>query len=167
MAATETALRVLVVDDNEDVALGTSLLLGMLGCESEVATSGEVALEKARTFAPDLMLIDLAMPHFDGFDLANRFRLIPAFGDKSMVAVSGYVDAVNRQRAWEAGFDGFVSKPFTACELESVCNRARAVVARTKATIEQSKAAADATKRTSQRCQAALDDFWLNRRVND
>ena len=167
MAATETAMRVLVVDDNEDVALGTSLLLRMLGCDAELATSGEIALEKALAFVPDLMLIDLAMPHLDGHELVNQFRLIPAFGDKPMIAVSGYVDAVHRQRAFEAGFDGFVSKPFTAPELENVCNHVRAVIAQTKTAIEQSKAAADTTRRTSRRCQAELDEFWLNRRVSD
>lgn len=167
MGATEPALRVLVVDDNEDVALGTSLLLDMLGCDCEVATSGEIALEKALACNHDLILIDLAMPRIDGYELAYRFRLMPALVDLPMIAVSGYVDAAHRERAWEAGFDGFVSKPFTAGELESVCHRARAIIARTKTAIEQSKAAARAAREKSRRSRIELEVFWLNRRVNE
>ncbi len=167
MTAAEPALRVLVVDDHEDVALGASLLLEMLGCESELATNAEAALEKACAFDPDLMLIDLAMPHFDGYELASRFRDAPSFADKPMIAISGFVDSDHRERALEAGFDGFVSKPFTAFELQSVCDRVRLVMARTRTAIEQSKAAAEAAKKTTRRCRFGLDEFWLNRRVSD
>ena len=161
------ALRVLVVEDNEDVALGTSRLLKALGCESDVATSGDAALEKAPAFHPDLMLIDLAMPYLDGYELVNRFRVIPAFGDTPMVAVSGYVDANHREQARAAGFDGFVSKPFSSCDLENVCARARAAIDKSKAAIEQSRAAAAEGEKTNRLCRTDLDEFWLNRRVSD
>lgn len=143
-------MRVLVIDDNEDVALGASLLLEMLGCESALVTSGDAALEKAPTFHPDSMLIDLAMPHLDGYELADRFRVDPAFAGTPMVAVSGYVDANHREKAQAVGFDGFVSKPFTVRELENVCNRVRAVIARTRTAIEASRvAAAESQKKES------------------
>lgn len=161
------ALRVLVIEDNEDVAFGTSRLLKVLGCDSEVATSGTAALQMAPGFHPDLMLIDLAMPCLDGYELAGRFRVDPAFDGTPMIAISGYVDADHREQARAAGFDGFVSKPFSTCDLENVCARARAAIDDSNAAIEQSRAAAAESKRMSQRCRIDLDEFWLNRQVDD
>jgi CheY-like chemotaxis protein len=157
MASALHVLRVLVVEDDDDNAETTSLLLRMLGHETEVAYSGETALEKAPSFVPDLMLIDLAMPRFDGFELENCFRLIPAFNKTPMIAVSGYVDALHRQQAFEAGFDGFLGKPFTKDDLAEVCDRVvRASPPGTTASVGQPRTA---RRELSPRSRF---DFWIN-----
>lgn len=152
-------MKVLVVEDDDDTAESTSLLLRTFGCETELACSGTAALEKAPAFKPDLMLIDLAMPHFDGLELANRFRLIPAFNKTPMIAVSGYVDAKSRRRAFDGGFDGFVSKPFTKDDLAAACDRVQVLIAQAKALINMSKAAVAASRELTRRSRS---DFWIN-----
>jgi CheY-like chemotaxis protein len=165
--APQTAMRVLVVEDNGDVAESTSRLLRMLGYESEVAANGQIALEKAVAFEPDLLLVDLAMPHLDGYELANRFRLTPAFGGTHMIAVSGYVDAAHRLKAAEVGFDGFVSKPFTKDDLEDVCKRVKSRIAETNKAIEDSRTAVEATSGLNERSRHSLGEFWLNRKASE
>jgi CheY-like chemotaxis protein len=139
----------------------------MLGYKSEVAANGQIALEKALAFEPDLLLVDLAMPYFDGYELANRFRLIPAFGSTQMIAVSGYADAAHRQRAAEVGFDGFVSKPFTKDDLEDVCKRVKSRIAETSKAIEDARAAVEATSGVNEKCRHGLGEFWLNRKASE
>lgn len=160
-------MRVLVVEDNGDVAESTSRLLRMLGYESEIAANGQIALEKAAAFAPDLLLVDLAMPHLDGYELANRFRLIPAFGGTQMIAVSGYVDAAHRQKAAEVGFDGFVSKPFTKDDLEEVCNRVKSRIAETSKAIKDAHAAVETSSGVNEKSRHGLGEFWLNRKASE
>lgn len=160
MAAAQQALKILVVEDDDDTAESTSLLLRMFGYQTELACSGAAALEKAPAFKPDLMLIDLAMPQLDGLKLANRFRLIAALKETPMIAVSGYVDAKSRQRAFDAGFDGFISKPFTKDDLAAVCDRVQVLIAESKALIGKSMAAVAASRELSRRSRS---DFWFNR----
>src|SRR3954447_22282984 len=66
--------RVLVVDDNEDLALTSSWLLKLQGHEVAVAFDGRRALEVARDFRPDVALLDVGLPHIDGYELAKRLR---------------------------------------------------------------------------------------------
>jgi len=167
VTANPSVLRVFIIEDNEDVAVSTSLLLKFLGHGSETVSRGEAALEKALAYRPDLLLIDLALPEVDGYELANQFRSNCAFDDTPMFAFSGYADAVHRQRAMDAGFDGFMSKPFTIADLESVCRRAQTVIAETNVRVQRALAAAHATREISRRCRAALDEFWLNRCASD
>lgn len=158
MASALRELRVLIVEDDDDSAQSTSLLLRMMGHDTEVACSGETALEKAPLFVPELMLIDLAMPHFDGYELENCFRLIPTFNKTPMIAVSGYVDALHRQQAFEAGFDGFLGKPFTKDDLAEVCDR----VVRAS---PLERMASGGRPRTARRelIPRSRFDFWINR----
>jgi CheY-like chemotaxis protein len=155
MAVPQPALRVLVIEDDDDTAQSTSLLLRTLGHESEAVPSAVAALERAPVFHPDVMLVDLAMPGCDGFELANRFKHNPAFDKTPMIAVTGFVDPKHRDMAFDAGFDGFVSKPFTIGDLEDVCNRVGATIGRA---MEPKKAAT-----TSRKLSRRRSDFWLNR----
>ena len=105
-------LRVFVVDDDLDNAESTARLVRHLGHSSTFANSGEAALQTAPAWNPDVLILDLAMPTMDGFELANSFRLIPQFGSTPLIAVSGYLDGKHRQQAAEAGFSEYLGKPF-------------------------------------------------------
>jgi CheY-like chemotaxis protein len=164
MSAVNCPLRILVVEDDVDTAESTSLLLRTLGHSSRAALNGQSALEEAPAFHPDLMLIDLAMPMLDGCELANRLRIMPDFGQTPLIAVSGYVDARYRQKALEAGFDGFLSKPFTKDDLESLIGRVQSALVRTHAAIEESRDRAQASRQIVQKSREGLDEHWLNRR---
>jgi CheY-like chemotaxis protein len=107
--------RVLVVDDNVDSAQSMSLLLGLEGYVVECAYDGEEALARAAQFGPDVVLLDLGLPRFSGYEVARRLRGeaggVPLPDDVLLVAVSGYGRERDRQAAREAGFDLHLTKP--------------------------------------------------------
>ena len=109
--APEGACRVLVVDDNVDSAQSMSLLLGLEGYQVECAYDGEEALLRAERFHSEVVLLDLGLPRFSGYEVARRLRGEPAGEDVLLVAVSGYGRERDRQAAREAGFDLHLTKP--------------------------------------------------------
>jgi len=101
--------RVLVVDDNVDAASTLGLLLQSLGHETLVVHDGAKALEAAPEFRPDIVLLDIGMPGLDGYEVARRLR---AAGHKfRIIAVTGWGQEADRQKAREAGFDVHLVKP--------------------------------------------------------
>ena len=103
--------RVLIVDDNADIAESTSTLLKMSGHEVTVALNAEEALDKARTFRPTTVFMDIGMPRTDGFALCRKFRELPDVQGTLLVAVTGYGGRETRLRAHNAGFDRCLTKP--------------------------------------------------------
>ena len=163
MSTVGTPLRILVVEDDADTAESTSLLLRTLGHSSRSALSGEGALAEAPAVLPDLMLIDLAMPKLVGCVLANRLRLMPDFSETPLIAVSGFVDARHRQQALEAGFDGFLSKPFTMEDLQGLIARVQVAICQTNAVAEETRQRVAAARETVRKTRDSLNDYWLNR----
>jgi PAS domain S-box-containing protein len=103
--------RVLVVDDNVDAAESLEELLRGLGYETAVAHEGLGALERAREFRPDIAVLDIGLPVIDGYELARRLRAIASLQNLRLIALTGYVEAGDRSRALEAGFDHHLAKP--------------------------------------------------------
>jgi CheY-like chemotaxis protein len=101
---------VLIVEDNFDQAQTLCAFLGMKGHRLQVAPSGPLALEMARRLRPDVVLLDLGLPGIDGFEVARRVR---AQGGRHpvLIALTGYGQPEDRQRASEAGFDHLLVKP--------------------------------------------------------
>jgi CheY-like chemotaxis protein len=120
MAATDKALRVLIVDDNRDGADSLGVLVEELGHRVHVTYGGTQALDIAAVFQADLMLVDLAMPDLDGCSLVKRFRKIPAFARTKIVAITGHADQGHKSLALKAGFDAVVFKPVKPREIENV-----------------------------------------------
>ncbi len=110
--------RVLVVEDNQEVANSLRDLVEAFGHEVEVARSGDAALAKARQRPPDVVLCDIGLPGMSGYDVARAFRRDPELRRARLVAVSGYAQAEDRREAAEAGFDRHVAKPPDPAELE-------------------------------------------------
>jgi signal transduction histidine kinase len=104
-------LRVLVVDDNHDAAELLADSLRALGHTARAAFDGPTAIEAAREFQPQVALLDLGLPVMDGFEVAQRLKTLPGLGDLHLVAITGYGQDVDRQRAREAGFDEHLVKP--------------------------------------------------------
>jgi CheY-like chemotaxis protein len=113
-------LRVLVVDDNEDTALSFAFLLRTWGHEVRVVHDGPSAVEAARDFQPEAVLLDLGLPRLDGFEVARRLRLLPESGRTLIVASSGYSRDSDRQRASEVGIDFYLVKPYDPWQLEQL-----------------------------------------------
>jgi two-component system CheB/CheR fusion protein len=117
------ARRVLVVDDNADAALTLEMLLRSLGHETHVAHDGMAALEAARHFRPDVVLLDIGMPGLDGYEVARRLRAMQGERRPRIVAVTGWGTEADRRRSQEAGFDLHLVKPLDADELAQVLAR--------------------------------------------
>ena len=116
----EKTLRVLVIDDNRDAADTLGLVAEELGNQVHVIYGGTQALDVATAFRPDVMLIDLAMPHIDGCGLVVRFRQNLAFAQTRFVAITGYADEEHKSSAMKAGFDTVLVKPVTLTAIKSV-----------------------------------------------
>lgn len=116
-APAERPIKVLVVDDNVDAADSVALLLTMDGFDAHSVHSSAAALETVRALNPDVMLLDIGLPIMDGYELARRLRAeIPA-RQMRIVALSGYGQAADREKAAGAGFDAYLVKPIEPAEL--------------------------------------------------
>ena len=105
------ARRVLVVDDNRDAAVSLAALLELCGCSVRTAFSGREALEVADEFHPELVLLDIGMPELDGYETARRLRKGPGGDALVLVAVTGWGQEEDKERARQAGFDRHLTKP--------------------------------------------------------
>lgn len=114
-----TTLRVLVVDDNRDGADALGLLAEELGHQVHVTYGGVTALEVARAFQPDLMLIDLAMPDMDGCSLVKQIQTFSTFVHPKLVAITGHADQGHKTFAMKAGFDTVLFKPVALKEIKA------------------------------------------------
>lgn len=109
--AQPTKRRVLVVEDNLDAVHSLTVLLRELGHQVEFAINGYAALDIARRFKPEIVLLDIGLPGMDGFEFCRRLKREPALGASRVIAVSGYGQEAYRQRALAAGCDGYYVKP--------------------------------------------------------
>jgi signal transduction histidine kinase len=112
--------RILIVDDNVDAALTLAELLTLDGHETHVAHDGPSAVDAARRLSPDVAILDLGLPGFDGYEAARRLRAEPALKGLLLVALSGWVQPDGRTLAREAGFDHHFAKPVQLKSLELV-----------------------------------------------
>jgi CheY-like chemotaxis protein len=104
-------LRLLIVDDNRDSADSLAMLLGAQGFAVCVAYDGQQAIDNARSFHPDVFIVDLVMPGLDGFQVAKQLRATPDFATAVFVALSGWSDQPHFDEASKAEFDEYVVKP--------------------------------------------------------
>jgi PAS domain S-box-containing protein len=105
------ARRVLVVDDNRDLATSTAALLELWGHAAHVVYNGNEVLGAVQTFRPDVVLLDIGLPEVNGFDVAQRIRAEPDLSGVRLIAMTGYGQDRDRQRARAAGFDSHLVKP--------------------------------------------------------
>jgi len=110
--------RILVVDDNRDSADSLSLLLGLNGHVVRTAYDGLSALEEARVFGPDVVLLDIGLPGVNGYEVARSIRATASIPPPMLVATTGWGHAEDKQRAREAGFDFHLTKPISMEALE-------------------------------------------------
>ena len=113
-AVPRRSFRILVVDDNTDVAESLSLLLQLNAHEIRTATNGRDALALVRDFTPDIAFLDIGMPGMTGYELAQQLRALPALAHTTLVAVTGWGSEEDQLRAREAGFDHHFTKPIAA-----------------------------------------------------
>jgi DNA-binding response OmpR family regulator len=107
--------RVLVVEDNQDLALGLQMNLEVQGYAVRTVHEGTAVLEAARAFRPDLVVLDLMLPGLDGFGVLAELRA--AGVDASVLILSARGEEVDKVRGFRLGADDYVVKPFGLMEL--------------------------------------------------
>jgi two-component system cell cycle response regulator CtrA len=116
LAPTETsAMRVLLIEDDRAMARAVELMLDEAGFEHETAGTGEVALEYARTYEFDVVMLDLTLPDMHGHDVLKRLRLLRI--NTPVLILSGDSETGTKVTGFGAGADDYVTKPFDKAEL--------------------------------------------------
>jgi CheY-like chemotaxis protein len=111
---------VLVTDDDRDSREALAMLLNWSELEVHVASNGAEALLSAAQYLPRLILLDIGMPHLNGYEVCRRLRLSPPFQHASIFALSAFSGELHDTRCAEAGFTGQLAKPFDPAALERV-----------------------------------------------
>ena len=112
--------RVLIVDDNVDAAESMRMLLELSGHTVAVEFGGTAALDTVESFRPDVVLLDIGLPDVDGYEVAREIRARHGARSLTLVAVSGWGQAEDKQRAAEAGIDLHFTKPIDSARLDQV-----------------------------------------------
>jgi two-component system KDP operon response regulator KdpE len=124
--------RILVVDDEPRVVRLVSEVLGAVGYNVIAAASGEPAIEMAALEQPDLVLLDIRLPHgLDGYEVCRRIR---EFSDVAVIMLTAKAQEKDILRGFDVGADDYLTKPFSAKELVA---RVRAVLRRTQRSEER------------------------------
>lgn len=127
--APEKALRILVVEDNIDQAHSLAELLELWGHDVVVAHDGLAGVERARSFRPDVIIMDIGLPLLDGYQVARRLRADPATSRIYLIALTGYGQDEDRRQAFAAGFELHLTKP---ADLEALRRALRSAGTRQK-----------------------------------
>jgi len=105
--------RILVVEDEEDNRRIVRDLLTSVGYEIIEAVTGEEGVKAAATHLPDLILMDIQLPGLDGYETTRQIRANPALRKVPIIAVTSYALSGDDVKAFEAGCDAYISKPFS------------------------------------------------------
>jgi CheY-like chemotaxis protein len=112
--------RVLVVDDSLDMVQSMALLLRDMGHEVDFAINGHAAMEVARRFRPDVVLMDIGLPDADGLDIARKLKNEPGGKRLRILAITGRTGTVDALRSYDAGCEEHLLKPLDPQVLESL-----------------------------------------------
>jgi signal transduction histidine kinase/ActR/RegA family two-component response regulator len=118
LESSRTWRRILIVDDNVDAATSLAEILRLEGHQCEVVFSAKEALQIAAKFRPDFVLLDIGLPGLDGYEVARRLRQIEGLEGVGLIALTGYGQPEDLERARVAGFDRHFVKPLDFRQLE-------------------------------------------------
>lgn len=141
---------ILVVDDTPPSLFVLAAVLNEFGFDPRPVTNGEAALRAARIEPPDLVLLDINMPHMDGFEVCRRFKADPTLCEIPVIFISAYGEMEDKVTAFAAGGVDYVTKPFHAEEVRARISvhlelrRKERELERSNAQLRQMEAARDA-----------------------
>ena len=118
-AAEPPRRRVLVVDDNLEVVHSMAVLIKMMGHQCQFAINGFAALQIAREFRPEVILLDIGLPDCKGHDVAKQLKWEPGFEATRIIAITA-LPQDSREQALAAGCDDYYRKPIDPAVLEQV-----------------------------------------------
>jgi CheY-like chemotaxis protein len=115
--------RILVVEDDLDSVHSMAMLIKMMGHEVQFAINGFAALDVARSFRPDIVILDIGLPDFEGDQIARQLRYEPGLEHTHLIAISGLPEEHLESRALKAGCEEFYRKPIEPAVLEALLSR--------------------------------------------
>ena len=124
-AVAEQLPRILVIEDNADAATGIAKLLSACGFEVQTAPDGKTGISLARSFRPEVVLLDIGLPGMTGYDVVGAFRELPELRGLRLIALSGYGQEVDLIRSRDAGFEHHFVKPVDFDALKAQLRRAQ------------------------------------------
>jgi two-component system CheB/CheR fusion protein len=127
---------VLIVEDNADSCELLCELLAASGFECESAHDGVTGLAKFEASPPDVALVDIGLPELDGFEFARRVRAKREYDGVYLIALTGYGQKQDRERALEAGFDQHLVKPLSPALLMRMLGKPTTADATSEAELE-------------------------------
>jgi DNA-binding response OmpR family regulator len=122
MAEVSKKHRVLVVEDEDNIAIALDYLITREGYACDRVASGGTALAHIRQTHPDLVLLDVMLPEVSGYEICQNVRLDPHLADVKILMMTARGSAIERRKGLALGADGFISKPV---ELEDLRNQVR------------------------------------------
>ena len=111
--------RILVVEDEDNIAIALEFLLSRDGHRQSRLTQGGGALDQIRAIRPDLVLLDVMLPDMSGYDIVQVIRADPGLNDVRVLLMTARGSVVERRRGMALGADGFIAKPFELAELRA------------------------------------------------
>ncbi|MCB2130313.1 MAG: response regulator [Rhodobacteraceae bacterium] len=115
--------RVLVVEDEDNIALALDYVLTRAGYEHDRVASGADALPRIRATSPDLVLLDVMLPEVSGYEICQNVRMDPALKETKILMMTARGSAMERRKGLALGADGFIAKPFDLTELREEVRR--------------------------------------------
>ena len=122
--AAGSAQRVLLIEDNDDGREMLAMMLEAQQYQVTTAVDGDDGLHKAAAAPPDIALVDIGLPGIDGYEVARRLRADPATRGVRLIALTGYGQDSDQQRALDAGFDAHLVKPVEIARLMALLENA-------------------------------------------
>jgi DNA-binding response OmpR family regulator len=123
MADGDRKRRVLVVEDEDNIAIALDYLLTREGYDHERIASGAGAAERIRASRPDLVLLDVMLPEVSGYEICQDIRADPGLAGIKILMMTARGSAMERRKGLALGADGFIAKPFELKELRAEVRR--------------------------------------------
>ena len=117
------AVRVLIAEDEENIAESLSFILRQAGYEVSGVADGESALRQLRSDPPDLLLLDVMLPALNGFEVLNKLRAEPGLCNLPVIIVTAKAQLQDRELAASLGVQAYVTKPFSNRDVVDIVGR--------------------------------------------
>ncbi|MER5170506.1 response regulator [Thioclava sp. GXIMD2076] len=117
------ARRILIVEDEDNIAMALDFLMGREGFEHARISTGAGAIDLIRDMRPDLVLLDIMLPEVSGYEICEAMRLDPDLRAVKILMMTARGSSVERRKGLALGADGFIAKPFELKELRAELHR--------------------------------------------
>lgn len=131
MTGTERPARILIVEDEDNIALALAHVLGREGWAVERVAHGDAGLAAVQAQRPDLVLLDVMLPGMSGYEICQAIRMEPELAGVKILMMTARGNGMERRKGLALGADGFIAKPF---DLSDLMERARALLSDTAET---------------------------------